>query len=384
MPKILVVDDEPDLEILVRQRFRRKIREGEIGFVFAHNGVQALAKLREEPDIDMVLSDINMPEMDGLTLLGQLKEVAPTIKAVVVSAYGDMGNIRTAMNRGAFDFITKPIDFEDLERTVARTLEHLMMLRSALASHDQLVALQQELSVAHRMQQQILSATTSEGPGYQLFAHMTPAKDVGGDFYDFFQIDADHLGIAIADVSGKGIPAALFMAVSHTLLRATAMGTVGEPGAVLARVNDLLCPDNIQAMFVTVFYGILNIRTGELVFSNAGHNPPLLIDHAGHVTKVPVPGGIALGILPGAPYTDVRLTMGRDDTLFLYTDGVSEANDPTGAEFGMDKLMAELTAAPNLSPEALTEKVVAAVAAFSDTAPQHDDITCLALRYLGR
>ena len=167
MPSILVVDDEPDLEILVRQKFRRRIRAGELEFLFAQNGAEALERVRERPDVDMVLSDINMPVMDGLTLIGQLREVSPMIKAVVVSAYGDMENIRTAMNRGAFDFVTKPIDFDDLELTVTRTLEHLEMLREAVTSREQLVALRQELDVAARMQQQIL-------PGQPLPAQATP------------------------------------------------------------------------------------------------------------------------------------------------------------------------------------------------------------------
>ena len=132
MAKILVVDDEADLEVLIKQKFRKKIRANEYEFVFAYNGVDALAKLRDEKDVDMVLSDINMPEMDGLTLLSHLKENVPLIKSVIVSAYGDMENIRTAMNRGAFDFITKPIDFGDLTITMEKTLDHVEQLKSTL------------------------------------------------------------------------------------------------------------------------------------------------------------------------------------------------------------------------------------------------------------
>jgi len=130
--KILVVDDEPDLERLVRQRMRRQIRRGKYGFEFAGNGVEALEVLAEKQDIDIVLSDINMPKMDGLTLLQQIPEVNSDLRSVIVSAYGDMENIRTAMNRGAFDFVTKPIDFTDLEVTIERTLRHLDEWRAAL------------------------------------------------------------------------------------------------------------------------------------------------------------------------------------------------------------------------------------------------------------
>ena len=140
--RILIVDDEPDVEALVLQRMRQKIRSGEYSFVFASNGVEALDVLKEEKDVDIVVSDINMPHMDGLTLLEQIPKVDPNVRAIIVSAYGDMKNIRTAMRKGAFDFITKPIDFDDLEVTISRTIIHLDAWRQALASRDALVASQ--------------------------------------------------------------------------------------------------------------------------------------------------------------------------------------------------------------------------------------------------
>lgn len=132
MAKILVVDDEPDLEQLIRQKFRRQIREQQYEFLFAQNGQEAIDKIQQEPDVDMVLSDINMPVVDGLTLLTKIAEISPIIKAVIISAYGDMDNIRTAMNRGAFDFLTKPVNFADLEITMQKTLEHVKQLHETL------------------------------------------------------------------------------------------------------------------------------------------------------------------------------------------------------------------------------------------------------------
>ena len=132
MTKILVADDEADLEMLIKQKFRQKIREQKYEFIFAINGNDALDKIQQNPDVDIVLSDINMPEMDGLTLLSRLSESSPLIKSVIVSAYGDMENIRTAMNRGAFDFITKPINFEDLSLTMEKTIKHVLQLRETL------------------------------------------------------------------------------------------------------------------------------------------------------------------------------------------------------------------------------------------------------------
>ena len=140
--EILIVDDEPDLEPLIAQRMRRKIRAGVYNFHFAENGVRALERLKEHPEIEIVISDINMPEMDGLTLLEQIRRVDPNIRAIIVSAYGDMKNIRTAMRRGAVDFITKPIDFEDFEDTIDRTVIQLREWKVALLARDEMVVSQ--------------------------------------------------------------------------------------------------------------------------------------------------------------------------------------------------------------------------------------------------
>ena len=151
--RILIVDDEPDLEPLVLQRMRRKIRSGQFSFLFARNGIEALERLTAHPDVDIVISDINMPEMDGLTLLEQIRKVDPNIRAIIVSAYGDMKNIRTAMRRGAVDFITKPIDFDDFEETIERTVIQLKEWRVALLARDALVASQRQDASATGMRQ---------------------------------------------------------------------------------------------------------------------------------------------------------------------------------------------------------------------------------------
>src|SRR5579863_2987171 len=167
--QILVVDDEPDLELLVRQRFRRQIRDKEFEFHFSHNGEEALQTLSAKPCIDLVLSDINMPVMDGLTLLARLRDSGKTRRAVIVSAYGDMSNIRTAMNRGAIDFLTKPIDFEDMEVTIRKSLDHVAQLRESIDTQERLIAIRQELGVAARIQQSILPCDFPPFPGRRDF-----------------------------------------------------------------------------------------------------------------------------------------------------------------------------------------------------------------------
>ena len=380
--KILVVDDEPDLEPLILQRMRRNIRAGRYAFVFAHNGVEALEVLRRDSDIDMVVSDINMPQMDGLTLLEQIPKVDPNIRSVIVSAYGDMRNIRTAMNRGAFDFVTKPLDFEDLQITIERTLTHMAEWKEALLSRDKLVALQNELDVASKIQQGILPTSFPEGEGFEVYGNMAPARNVGGDFFDVINLENDRLGLAVADVSDKGVPAALFMMSSRTLLKGSAIG-MGNPSAVLCEVNDILNEDNDEFMFVTILYAVFDPETRELTYANGGHNNPLLVHADGSSAELPHTGGIALGVMPGLEYKEATITLAAGDTLVLYTDGVSEAMNGLGEEFGMDRLKQIFLNRMPASAREANEAILEAVSVFAGETPQSDDVTCLVLRSVG-
>ncbi len=358
---------------------RRDIRSGKYTFVFAHNGVEALEKLNEDEDIDMVLSDINMPQMDGLTLLQQIPEVDPNIRSVIISAYGDMQNIRTAMNRGAFDFVTKPLDFDDLKVTIARTLRHLVEWREALSSRDKLVALQNELDVASKMQQSILPTEFPQGEAFDLFGSMEPARNVGGDFFDVLTLDNDHIGLAIADVSDKGVPAALFMMSSRTLLKGAAIG-LDEPGKVLAEVNDLLNEDNEAEMFVTMLYATYDPRTGTLTYANGGHNTPVVFHADGSSTELPLTGGIALGLLPDFEYEQNSIELAPGDTVVFYTDGVTEAMNSVEEEFGMERLHGVFNGESPEDAQQANQEVFEAVHTFAGDTPQSDDVTCLTLR----
>lgn len=381
----MVVDDEVDLESLVRQKFRRQIREGMYDFIFAYNGLEALAKLIENPNIGVILSDINMPEMDGLTLLSKLKELKnPGLKTVIVSAYGDMENIRTAMNRGAFDFVTKPINFDDLEITINKTLEEITQIRKSAEEHDQLISIQQDLTTAREIQQAILPKNFPPFPSrieFDLYASMVAAKEVGGDFYDFFMIDKDRLGFVIGDVSGKGVPAAIFMAVSRTLIRAT--GLKGIPtDECMNYVNNLLCNESVSCMFVTVFYGILNMTNGELEYVNAGHNPPFVLS-SGNIKFLEMTGGTILGCIEGLKYQSKKCTFQPGDRLFLYTDGVTEAFNKEGKAYGEYRLKDILRNNLDKSTEEMVKLVSQDVNEFSTGVPQSDDITMLAIHYHG-
>ncbi|MBN1183741.1 MAG: fused response regulator/phosphatase, partial [Bacteroidales bacterium] len=371
---------------LIRQKFRRKIRSGEYDFVFAHNGLEALSSLIEHPDIVIILSDINMPEMDGLTLLLKLKELKnPSLKTVVVSAYGDMDNIRTAMNRGAFDFLTKPINFEDLEITINKTIEEIVLQRKSQKEHDQLVSIRHDLNVAREIQIGILPKDFPPFPNrsdFDIYASMTAAKEVGGDFYDFFMINNDTLGFVIGDVSGKGIPAAIFMAVSRTLIRATGLKGLGA-GECMRYANNLLCNESVASMFVTVFYGILNTKTGVMEYANAGHNPPYLLKTDNTIEKIESTGDIILGCFEDVQFKSVKMNLNPGDAVLIYTDGVTEAFNTKDEEYGEERLEKLLLGMQSPSVNEIVNGVVDDVSLFSKGTEQSDDITMLALKYNG-
>ena len=382
--KILSVDDEMDLELLLTQYFRRKIRKGEYEFKFAHNGLEALTMLLKEKDFDIILSDINMPEMDGLTLLTKINEMQnPALKCIMVSAYGDMGNIRQAMNRGAFDFATKPIDLDDLSNTIEKAVEQIKYIKAMQQEHNQLESIKGDLAVAQEIQQAILPRIFPPFPEdagqMDIAASMNAAKDVAGDFYDFFRIDDDHIGFVIADVSGKGIPAAIFMAVSRTLIRATGIRGV-KPSECITYINSLLAEESASNMFVTVFYGIYNIKTGDVTYTNAGHNPPYVAKADGSVVKLPLSKNIIAGFLKDYQFTEEALQLQHGDTLLLYTDGVTEAVDPDYNEYGEERLEALLKNTSQVDCQQLIDAVKADVKVFANGAEQSDDITLLAIK----
>lgn len=382
--RILSVDDEQDLEVLLTHYFRRKIRKGEYEFTFAHNGLEALKLMVERPVFDIVLSDINMPEMDGLTLLSKINELRnPAQKCIMVSAYGDMKNIRTAMNRGAFDFATKPIDMEDLSLTIEKAIEEIEYIKKTQQEHSQLQSLQTDLETAGEIQKAILPCKFPPFPELaatlDIYASMTPAKEIGGDFYDFFRLDDDRIGFVIADVSGKGIPAALFMAVSNTLLRSVAM-TVNTTNECMDEVNRLLCKASVNAMFVTVCYGILNHRTGDIDFTSAGHNPCYILHENGQVEKVAQHNNLVAGGLEGFVYQNDHTHLDPGESIVLYTDGVTEAFNAAEEPFGEKRLESSLAELYHDDARTIIEEVHNDLGEFIGETPPSDDITMLVIK----
>jgi sigma-B regulation protein RsbU (phosphoserine phosphatase) len=260
--------------------------------------------------------------------------------------------------------------------------QHIKDLTETTAAKERI---ESELKIARDIQMGMLPKTFPPFPqrrDLDLYAMIEPAKEVGGDLYDFFFLDGDHLCFAVGDVSGKGVPAALFMAITMTLLKTKAEEEM-SPSAILTRVNHDLSQDNPYSMFVTVFLGILDTRTGELEYGNAGHNPPYLLRDDGRFEPLSGTGGTALGVVEDCTYLSRRISLRKGDTLFLYTDGVTEATDREENLFSEERLMKALPLHAGKPLKTLITEVLSRVKAFSEGVPQADDITMLALRYLG-
>ena len=383
MANILVVDDEVDMEPMIRQRFRRAVRSGKMTFHFARDGIDALDIIDENPSISLVITDINMPRMDGLTLLDRLSDrVELNAKAIIVSAYGDIANIRAGMNRGAFDFVTKPIAFDDLERTINRALDKGRLEQLAREAHARVLEVEKEFGWARRVQMGILPAPWRQGGPEELIGFMRSAREVGGDAYDYIAIDEHHVGFAVADVVGKGIAAAIMAAVTHALLRAVATDSL-EPAACLEKVNRLMAANNPEMLYVTLLYCVLDRRSGCVTFANAGHPWPLQISLEGAVTPLLGQNGIPVGIKEDAEWPTESVILKPGDRLLLFSDGLTEATNEFHEFFGEKRLREQLQGMAHVPSDEFIPQLVAEIDDFVGAETQSDDMTCLLLTWRG-
>jgi phosphoserine phosphatase RsbU/P len=266
-------------------------------------------------------------------------------------------------------------DFQVMKESLK---EYIKNLTETTAAKERI---ESELKVATDIQASLLPRIFPpypDHPEFEIYASMVPAKEVGGDFYDFFFVDDRHLCFLIADVTGKGVPAALYMMVAKTLLK-TEGQRLGEPHKILTAVNTVLAADNESCMFTTVFCAVLDIRTGEVRFSNAGHNPPLVV-RAGGVQALPMTGGLMLGPIAGVVYESGRIVLQERDLLFLYTDGVPEATNLDGDLFDDERMIEAVANGPRHDPAAMIRHLGEEITRHANGAPQSDDITMLAIR----
>ena len=264
-----------------------------------------------------------------------------------------------------------------------RAREYIAQITAITAEKERIGT---ELALATRIQADMLPnifPAFPERPDFDIYAVMDPAKEVGGDFYDFFLIDEEHLGIVMADVSGKGVPAALFMMVSKILVQNYAV--LGRsPAQALQAVNEQICANNREEMFVTVWFGVLDTNTGKITAANAGHEYPVLMQAGGPFELVKDKHGFVIGGMEGIRYKEYELQLTPGAKLFLYTDGVPEATDAAHELFGTERMLGALNTLPASSPEELLKQVRKAVDDFVKDAEQFDDLTMLCLEYKGK
>lgn len=280
---------------------------------------------------------------------------------------------------------------ELIQLSVKRFIENLQQETAARER------IESELRIAQEIQMSMIPNVFPQKKEFELFAFIDPAKEVGGDFYDFFFVDEKRICFVIGDVSGKGVPAALFMAITRTLIKNEAKRGL-DTDEILARVNNIICPDNSTCQFVTVFCVIMDIETGELQFCNAGHNPPLICDKDGCLicTKflpdcerkgcfdyMKVPGGFVVGVIENTKCEKRHMKFNPGDIMFLYTDGVTEAMNPNQEQFSEERLSKSLTALKDKDIKEIIARLRKEILVFANGAQQSDDITMLAVRYLG-
>ena len=378
---ILVVDDNEMNRDLLSRRLRR---DGHT-VVIAEHGRAALDELARAP-FDLMLLDIMMPELTGYEVLEIVKK-DPTlchIPVVMISAATEEESIVRCLLLGADDHLPKPFNPAILRARVASSLA-----KKRLHDGEQRYAksLERELEIGREIQLGFLPDALPSPAGWELCAHFRPARQVAGDFYDAFTLPEGRVALVLADVCGKGVGAALFMALFRSLIRALAEPQFAAAPSVaeglrttLRATNDYIARTHDRAnMFATTFAAVLDPATGALDYVNAGHEPPVIVDAGGRVRARLAPTGPALGLLPELEFGVASDRLNAGETLFAYTDGVVDARDPQDEPFGEDRLMALLQT--DAAPAArLLERIDAALSAYIGTADQFDDVAMLATR----
>jgi sigma-B regulation protein RsbU (phosphoserine phosphatase) len=369
-PRVLVADDQADVLEAVRLLLRRSGLEGD--FVTSPSAV--LDRLRDQA-YELLLLDLNYTRDttsggEGLELLGRIRQIDPVLPVVVMTGWGTIDTAVEAMRRGARSFVQKPWDNTALLDLLRREIDDARAIRL----RDARVQREQEDAIV--IQRSLLPQALPAVPPFSLGAKWQPAAGYGGDWYDVSALGTDVVGVAIADVAGKGLPAALLMSNLQAAVRAF-WHPEAPPRLLCENVNRLLCRNMVNGRFVTFCAVRLDCRTRTLTWANAGHNPPLVLRPTGEVVRLE-PGGTVMGVFEDAVYREDSVELTAGDRIVLYTDGITEALSPGGEEFGEEGLIAAILAHGHVPAGALTEALFADVHAFAG-GPLADDATLISV-----
>jgi sigma-B regulation protein RsbU (phosphoserine phosphatase) len=396
---ILVVDDVPaNLRLLSDMLTEQGYKARSV-----INGDMALMATRAARP-DLILLDINMPGMSGYEVCEHLKADPKTrdIPIIFISALGETEDKIRAFTVGGVDYVAKPFRVEEVLARVETHLTLRALQKELQRANEELerrveertaqvlqLAIEQErmayeLQIAREVQASFLPGKAPQLPGWEFAAQWRPARQVAGDYYDFIpqtgeNRDQELLGLVIADVADKGVPAALFMVLTRSTLRAT-MDRASSPSEGIAHTNRLLCVDASAGMFVTLFYALLNPATGEMTYVNAGHRSPLLCRADSNEFVELAPTGMALGVVPDAPFRQETVHLAHNDMLVFYTDGVPEATDAHECMFGLERFERIVLGHRHAPATQVANAVLRAVEAFSDSAEPFDDVAVVVVK----
>lgn len=404
--RVLLVDDDET----VRDTFARLLQASNIEVQSVPGGRQALDLLDRDPDFDVLMTDLKMPEMSGLTLIERANALVPEMAKILVTGFGTREDAVAALRLGVHDFISKPIDdhqrltgavlraaevtrlrrentrqrqaleqkTEELEATV-RELRHA---NRVIRRHTH--QLERDLATAARIQRHLLPQTLPPAPGFTFAARFLPSERVSGDFYQVTPLDPGHVLLAVADVAGHGVPAAMLSVLLSQSIESALAETLSAEGASPAAILEWLNRDinvrhNEQTPFVTMLCGVLDLGSGWVTLACAGHDAPLLQRRiSGRVEPIDV-HGVGLGLLPNSTYSETLVDLSPGDRLLLFTDGVTEAMSPSHELFGEERLTRTFAQAP-AAPETALEHLLAAVTRHAGRTEQEDDICLLMIQ----
>lgn len=377
IPKILVVDDEPDLEHLIKQKFRREIKDNKYYFYFAKNGVHALEKLHDDNEIELVLTDINMPEMDGLTLLKRMQELNnPLLRSVFISAYGDIVNIRTAMNGGAFDFVVKPIDLNDLEITIKKALDNLETLKKALQSRDELLVVQKELQDARELQLSMLPKKVPQLPNLDIAVYMRTATEVGGDYYDFNLCKDGTFTTVAGDATGHGLKAGMMVTAAKTLFNSYSQNN--NIVNIFSEMTRSIKQMHFQNLAMCL--AMLKINGNSLTMSSAGMPSIYIYRSSDKIIEEFEFQGMPLGTMENFPYKTETTALNSGDTILLTSDGFPELLNEENEQYGYDKIKELFLETGCLTPDEIIVKFKEECSNWAGQSDPDDDITFVVIK----
>ena len=371
---LLVVDDDQLNRMLIGKYLENEGHQ----VTFAANGLEAF-ELMSKNTFDLMLLDIEMPEMNGYQVLETIMKdpQRPDLPIIVTSAIEELDSVVRCIEMGAEDYLIKPVNQILLKARINASLEKKHLRDKQTLT---LRRLEREMEIARNTQLSILPEKLPDPIGYDFGALMVPARAVGGDFYDFIPMKDNHWGIMIGDVADKGLPAALYMTLTYSLLRSEATRET-SPDQALVNVNHYLLGMNASNMFVTVLCGILDTRSHKFSYARAGHLAPLILDSAGNIKSIPIQQSQPIGIFEHLQLDIGEISVPENSTLLLFSDGITEAVSDADEQFDEEQFTLVLKESCQLSPDAICKKIWHAVQYHSGSLPQQDDFTILAIRH---